>query len=155
MKGLEEYLWPYFISQAASIIILLVAWKKTRWARGLLSLLFFWASGINMYIGITSPDTYQLYADLALPFYCDFINGWFSHYNHIMIPMIAAGQFFIASGMLAKGIWVKLACVGAIIFLISIAPLMVGSAFPFSITVSLAAYFILRKDGKNYIWKKN
>ncbi|TMI91154.1 MAG: hypothetical protein E6H08_13885 [Bacteroidetes bacterium] len=56
--------------------------------------------------------------------------------------------------MLLHSWWVKLACIGSIIFLLSIAPLMVGSAFPFSITVSIAAVIILTDDDKNYIWKK-
>ena len=107
-----------------------------------------------MYIGITKPDTYQLYADLAISVYRDFINGWLSHYNHIVIPLIAVGQFLIALGMLLKGWWVKAACIGAIIFLLSIAPLMVGAAFPFSLTVSIAAWLILLNDDKSYIWKK-
>ena len=154
MKGLNEYIIPYSISQVVSIIILIVAWKKTRWARVLFALLFFWAAGTNMYFGITKPDIYQQYADMAVPLYRDFINGWFSHYNYEVIPMIAIGQFFIALGMLLKGWWVKGACLGSIIFLLGIAPLMVGSAFPFSITVSIAAFLILKKDDKNYLWEK-
>lgn len=154
MKGLDQYLLPYIISQVASLIILVIAWKKTKWARWLFTVLFLWAACTNMYIGITSPGTYQLYADMALPFYSNFINGWFSHYSYIMIPVIAAGQFLIAMSMLLKGRWVKGACIGAIVFLLSIAPLMVGSAFPFSITVSLAAILILKNDEKNIIWKK-
>ena len=91
---------------------------------------------------------------MAIPFYRDFINGWFSHYKHIIIPLIAIGQFLIATGMLLKEVWVKLACIGSIVFLLSIAPLLVGSAFPFSITVSIAAILILKNDDKNYAWKK-
>lgn len=154
MNDLDEFLIPYVISQVASIIVLIVAWKRTKWARVLFALLFLWASGTNMYIGITKPGTYQEYADLAIPAYEDFINGWFSHYNYIVIPLIAVGQFLIALGMLLKGWWVKVACAGVIIFLLSIAPLMVGAAFPFSITVSIAAWLILLNDDKNYIWKK-
>ena len=154
MSSLDEFLIPYIISQVASIIILIVAWKSTKWARVLFALLFFWASATNMYIGITKPDTYQEYADLAIPVYGDFINGWFSHYNYIVIPLIAAGQFLIALGMLLKRWWVTAACFGAIIFLLSIAPLMVGAAFPFSITVSIAAWIILLNDDKSYFWKK-
>jgi hypothetical protein len=108
----------------------------------------------HMYLGITSPDSYLGNASLALPFYRDFINGWFSRYNHILIPLIACGQLLIAIGMLLKGWWVRWACIGTIIFLLSIAPLMVGSAFPFSITVSAAAFIILRKDNNGYLWRK-
>ena len=154
MEGLHEYLLPYLISQAASLIILIAAWKRTRWARWLFSLLFLWASATNMYIGLTDPDSYLNNAQFAIPLYQDFINGWFSHYNQIIIPLIAVGQFFIAIGMLLHSWWVKLACIGSIIFLLSISPLMIGSAFPFSITVSIAAVLILTDDDKNYIWKR-
>lgn len=154
MKGLQEYLVPYLISQAASLIFLLAAWKKPRLARWLFAGLFCWASGTNMYLGLTSPDSYLDNARLALSFYRDFINGWFSQNNHIMIPLIAAGQLLIAVGMLLNGWWVKLACIGAIIFLIAIAPLMVGSAFPFSITVSVAAWLTLKNDSKDFLWRR-
>ena len=154
MNSLDEFLVPYIISQVVSIIILMAAWKKTKWARVLFALLFFWAAGTNMYLGITNLNTYQEYADLAIPAYEEFINGWFSHYNYIIIPLIAIGQFFIALGMLLKSWSVRAACIGAIIFLLSIAPLMVGAAFPFSLTVSIAAWLILLNDDKRYIWKK-
>jgi hypothetical protein len=154
MQGLEEYLWPYIISQVVSVAILFAAWKRTRWARWLFSILFFWASSINMYLGLTDPDSYLDNARLAIPLYRDFINGWFSHYNHLIIPLIAVGQFFIAIGMLLRGRWVNIACIGSIFFLIGISPLMVGSAFPFPITVSVAAWLIFLHDDKNLIWKK-
>ena len=154
MNGFDQYLIPYIISQLASIIILIVAWKRTRWARWLFALLFFWASATNMYFGLTDPGIYREYADMAIPIYRDFINGWFSQYSHIIIPLIAVGQFMIAIAMLLKDQLVKWACIGSIIFLLSIAPLMVGAAFPFSITVSIAALVILLNDDRNYIWKK-
>lgn len=154
MEGLQEYLLPYLISQSVSLIILIAAWKRTRWARWLFSILFLWASGINMYLGFTDPDSYLDNARFAIPLYQDFINGWFSKYNHIIIPLIAVGQFFIATGILLHGWWVKLACIGSIMFLLGISPLMVGAAFPFSLTVSVAAVLILINDDKNYIWKR-
>jgi len=154
MNGLDENMNAYIISQAASFIILVVAWTRTRWGRWLFALLFFWASGTNMYLGITNPSIYLQYADMAIPLYRDFINGWFSHYNHILIPIIAIGQFLIATGMLLRAVWVKLACFGSIVFLLSIAPLLVGAAFPFSITVSIAAYYIYLNDDRNYVWKR-
>ena len=151
MKGLQEYLVPYLVSQGVSLLFLLAAWKNTRLSRWMFAVLFLWASGTNMYLGLTSPDSYLDNARLALPFYRDFINRWFSHYNHIMVPMIAAGQFLIAAGMVMQGWWVRLACMGAIIFLLAIAPMMVGSAFPFSITVSVAAWLILKNDSKDWL----
>lgn len=155
MKGLDLYLLPYLISQVISLLILLAAWKNTRLGRILFAVLFFYAGIYNMYIGFTKPNEYLGFANLALPFYRDFINGWFSRHHHIIIPLIAAGQLLIAAGMMWKNGWVKWACAGAIAFLLSIAPLMVGSAFPFSITVSVAAILILKNDDKKTICASN
>jgi len=154
MKGFDEFILPYTISQIVAIAMLITAVKSTRWARVLFTLLFLWASCTNMYLGISAPDTYLDYAKFALPFYRDFINGWFSHYNHIIIPLIACGQLLIAVGMLLKGWWVKWACIGSIIFLLGISPLMVASAFPFSLIVSSAALLILKNDNLDLWWRK-
>ena len=153
MDGLKEYLIPYVISQIASIIILIVASKHTKAARILFVLLFFWASITNMYTGIVTPNAYLEYGEMAIPLYRDFINGWFSRHMDLLIPIIATGQFLIAVGMLLRGWLVKIACIGIIIFLLAIAPLMVGSAFPFSITVSIAAFLVFKRNNFNYIWK--
>jgi hypothetical protein len=153
MKGLENSLIPYIASQVISIIVLYVAWKNTRLARLIFTLMFLYAGCYNMYIGFMKPDEYLGFADMAIPLYRDFINGWFSNFNYILIPLIATGQLVIAVGMILNDNWVRLACMGSIIFLLSIAPLMVGSAFPFSITVSAAALLILRNDDMNVLWK--
>lgn len=153
INQVEAFWQPYLISQIASVIILLVSFWHTRIARGIFSLLFLWASLTNLYTIFTSPDSYLEYANLAIPLYRDFIEGWFSHNHQIIVPLIACGQFIIGLGMLLKNPWLKWACVGAIIFLLSIAPLMVGSAFPFSITVSIAAWLVLRNDKGNFLWK--
>jgi len=155
MNGLENYLIPYFGSQLVSIIVLYAAWKNTRLGRLFFALMFLYAGCYNMYIGFVIHDAYLGFAELAVPLYRDFINGWFSYYNYIMIPMIATGQLAIGIGMVLNGGWVQLACLGAIIFLLSIAPLMVGSAFPFSLTVSAAAFLILRNDELEYLWKSD
>ena len=154
MKGLDQYLVPYIIVQAIALIFLITALRSTRAARILFSALFIYAAIFNMQLSLRNPDAYLDYARLALPFYRDFINGWFSHYHHFIIPLIATGQFLIGLGMLLKSWWVKWACIGAIIFLLCITPLMVGSGFPFPILTSLAAFIILKKSNRDYVWKK-
>lgn len=154
MEELSIYLIPYIVSQIVSVILLVVAWKNTMAARILFALLFFGAFCTNMYLGIVKPNDYLEYGKFAIPLYRDFINGWFSQYVSILIPIIAIGQLLIAIGMLLKGLMVKIACIGIIIFLLAIAPLMVGSAFPFSITVSIAALVIFNRNDFNFIWIK-
>lgn len=153
VANIKQFWLPYLIAQVFSVIILIVAWKNTKIARILFALLFLGASITNLYTVFKTPDAYLSYADMAIIFYKDFINGWFSKYHQVIIPVIATGQFLIATGMVLKSHWVKWACTGAIIFLLSIAPLLVGAGFPFSLTVSLAAWLILQKDDRDYFWK--
>jgi hypothetical protein len=124
-------------------------------ARLLLAALFLYAAIFNMQLSIRNPDKYLEYAPMALPFYRRFIEGWFSHYNYIVVPLIAVGQLIISLGFLLKGWWVKWACIGAIVFLLAIAPLMVGAGFPFSIVVSIAATIVLKKDKRDYLWRRS
>jgi hypothetical protein len=154
VADLDKYLVPYLVSQGVSFVLLLAATQSTKVARAMFALMFLAASATNMYSGATQPEVYLEYGKLALPFYRDFINGWFSHNNHILVPLIAMGQLAIGIGMLLRGSPVRWACYGAIIFLISIAPLMIGSAFPFSVTVSVAAFLILTRDDYRYLWRK-
>jgi hypothetical protein len=149
----------YAISNITGLLFLLIANKWPRITRILFALLFAWASWVNYTGSHQHPEVYMNYSERALPIYRNFINGWFKEHITIMVSSIAIGQLLIAIGMVLKGNWVTLACIGAIIFLLAIAPLGLYSAFPFSLTVSAAAYLILRKDDKNYIWmnthKKN
>lgn len=154
MNHLQQFLVPYLIAQAVAIGFLWASFKNTRLTRLLFVLLFLWASVTNFYFGFNKPDVYLEYAPMALPFYRHFITGWFSHYNHILVPLIAAGQLLIAVGMALENWWVKAACIGAIVFLLSIAPLMIGAGFPFSLLVSWAAWRVLQKDERRTLWKR-
>lgn len=151
----ELTLWIIYI--VANLIGLLILWagiKKPRLARWLFFFLFAWAAGVNYTTANSYPEVYLTYADHSITIYSRFINGWFSKHVSVMVSFIAIGQVLIALGILLKGYWVKLACIGIMIFLIAIAPLGIYAAFPFSITVSLAAFFILLTDDKNFIWLK-
>ena len=154
MEYLQQYWLPYTISNVVAILLLLAAWKLPRLARLLFVLLFGWAFWMNTKTALQHPEFYLDYADMALPFYASFIRGWFSEHIQPIIITIACGQLLIAVGMALNGIWVKTSCIGAIIFLLAIAPLGVGSAFPFSIFVSIAAYFIYRRVPHDFLWRK-
>ena len=143
----------YIISNLVGLCFLLISNKRTRLARLLFFVLFGSAGIVNLVTSHTEPGAYLLFADNSIPLYQHFIKGWFSRHITAFVTCIAIGQGVIAIGMLLRRRLLKLACWGAIIFLLAIAPLGWGAAFPFSFTVSLAAFFILRKDDKNYIWQ--
>jgi len=147
------YLIGYIISNVVAILLVIAAIKRPKLARLLFFLLFAWAFSMNYYVSHQRPEAYLEYADEALPFYRNFINGWFSEHITEMVSLIAFGQALIAMGMLLKGWWVKFSCIGAIIFFMSIAPLGLYAGFPFSIIASIAAIFILKNDDLNFLWK--
>ena len=155
MKGFENqtYLLMYIISNVVALLILSTAWKQPRIARLLFFLLFIWASWTNWKTALYNPQFYIEYADLSfLTIYRQFIRGWFSEHVTEMVGFIATCQALIAVSMLLKGWMLKTGAIGAIIFLLGIAPLGVGSAFPFSITASLALYLILKDGTNDYLW---
>lgn len=155
MKGIETYLIPWLVSNIAALLILWAAVKKPKLARALFALLFGWACWMNLTTVNATPGVYLDYASMSIGLYHDFILGWFKNHIITVITAIAIGQGLIAFGMLLRGWWVTGACIGAIIFLLSIAPLGVGAAFPFSITVSIAAYVIIQRDSKDFLWHLN
>ncbi len=144
MDSLQQYLVPWTISQIVGILLLLLAWKKPVWARFVFAFLFIAAGIFNWFTSLTTPEAYLMFSSTAVGFYREFINGWFSSHINIFIPAVATGQITIGIMMLAGRHWLALGCLGIIIFLTAIAPLGVGSAFPFSITVSVATFLVYR-----------
>jgi len=141
---METISWPYAVSQLVSIIILILAWKKPVWARYLFAVIFIVAGLFNWATSLRAPESYLMFAETAVPLYRNFIHGWFSEHITLMVPFVATGQILIGAGLIAGGRWLALGCLGAILFLMAIAPLGVGSAFPFSITVSIAVFLVYR-----------
>jgi hypothetical protein len=144
MSSLHQYLVPWMISQALSLIILFLAIRKPVWTRHLFAAGFIAAGIFNWITAVRTPGAYMTYADTAIGLYRHFIEGWFSEHIGIVIPLIASGQIIIGIFMFAGKRFLALGCLGIILFLLAIAPLGVGSAFPFSITVSVAAYLVYR-----------
>ncbi len=153
MELLIEYWIPWLTSNALALILLWLAYKKPNIARWLLVLLFGWACWINFKTAHNNPEDYLDYASFT-PFgpYRDFIIGWFSERITLIVSTIAIGQGVIALGMLLKGLYLQIACIGAILFLLFITPLGIGSGFPAPIISAIAVYLILKKDTYEYLW---
>lgn len=143
----EEFLGPYIGSNVFATVLLLLALWRPGVVRILFALIFLATALFNGYTALTEPEAYLMYAELgALPIYRKFITGFFSHHTSIFVLAIASGQ--LAVGILLavrKPITLKLGTLGAIVFLAAIAPLGVGSAFPFSLIASAALIIMLRK----------
>jgi hypothetical protein len=69
------------------------------------------------------------------------------------VVSIAVGQLLIFLGLLFNKMWVRLACIGGIIFGLAIGPLGVGSAFPATISMAVSFFILLKKYEHDLIWK--
>lgn len=162
MKGLENntYLVLYIISNVIALLMLLAAWTQRRILRVMFFIVFAWASWTNWNEAIIAPQFYLDYAGLTFSsWYRDFIQGWFSWHITLAVGFIATCQALIAVSMLLRGWIFKTAAIGAVIFLVAIAPLGVGSAFPCTIILAIAMWSLMRQKEIDYLWisgsKKN
>lgn len=155
MNELKQYAIAYTISNILAVLSIAGAIQKPRLTRIGLAAIFLWASYMNSNIAIHEPARYLEYSRFAIaPFYKDFINGYFStHIREIVIP-IAIAQFLVFAGLLQGKIWTKLACIGGIIFGLSITPLGIGSAFPATLLMAIAFFILLIKYDHESIWKR-
>lgn len=143
----HQYLLPYLISNALALGLLVLAFRKPGWVRWASVAIFLWAAWTNGRIALTRPLEYQTFGELAvLHAYRAFIHGWFRDHTPLLLLPIAAGQFVIATFLIINTRQLRWAAVaGAIVFLLAIAPLGVGSAFPFSLTYGLALFVMARR----------
>lgn len=152
----QEIVIAAVVSNIVALILLILSWKKKNIARILFAALFIWASWANWNTARYDPNDYLEYNKYAIEPYVWLINNIFAKHIQGYIYAIAACQLIIGLGFLGRGILVKLSCIGGIIFFAAIAPLGIGSAFPFSITASIALYLLYRqkfeKDIFNNKW---
>ena len=153
MELLKENIIPWSISNGIALVILATAFRWTKLTRLLLFMVFAWACWLNYNTAHKTPDDYLIYATFT-PFemYHNFIVHWFKSNIVPTVTLISIGQGLIALGITLKGLVVQIACVGAILFFIAIAPLGVGSAFPATLIAAAATMLILKKDNLNYLW---
>lgn len=155
MKGLDNptYLYALILSNIVAVFLLLSSIKWPRLARFLFFLLFSWACYVNWRFSQLTPSVYLEYGELTFSTsYRDFINGWFKQHTTLLVSFIALCQGFMALAFLLKGKIYKAGCIAAMLFLLSILPLGVGSGFP-STLIAAVAIFMLYRKGNDYAWR--
>lgn len=145
----------YSVSNLAALGLLLASWKKPAWGRLLFFLLFGWAAWFNTVTVLSTPALYTGYGQYAfLPFYRTFINGFFAEHTAPIVLAIALGQAGVAVGMLAKGQLFRIGAFGGILFLLGIAPLGMGSAFPSPVVMAAALWMLFRRGSGRWLWQE-
>jgi hypothetical protein len=127
-----------------SLLLLISAWRRPRVGRLLYVALFAWACAVNWYTVLERPLVYLDYAPAVLESYSYFIRSWFADHVTLLVGAIATSQGLIALSLVVGGTWARLGTVGAIIFLVAIAPLGVGSGFPSTLVLAGGALLLLR-----------
>jgi len=128
-----------------AILLVLVAARRPKLARLLFSVLFLGAGVWNLFASLTMPAFYvATYGPVATPPYAAFITGPFAANPALFVVPIAVGQLAIGTLATGTGARLRLAMLGSMAFLLAIAPMGVGSAFPFSVFGIWAAYLLFR-----------
>lgn len=143
----------YSVSNLVALLLLWAAWKRPALARALFFLLFTWAAWTNSNTVLQTPEVYLGYAQYTFStWYEQFIHGYFAKHIATFVLGIAAGQALIALAMLATGSLFRLGAIGGIIFLLAIAPLGVGSAFPCTLIMAVAMGLLYQKRSTHWLW---
>src|SRR6187431_3834096 len=146
--GPREFFGMYLAANGFAIAVLLLAFLRPEAARWTIVGVFAWACSMNTWTALTAPEAYLNYAALTpSAAYREFILGWFSRHIPLLVVSIACGQAAIAT-LIASRLPARrnLGAAGAWVFLFAIAPLGVGSGFPFSLTFSAALYVALAPE---------
>jgi hypothetical protein len=141
--------WMLYALIGSNIVAVTMLAASARWpnaGRLAFVLLFLWAGAWNLRTAIVEPLVYLDYGSLTVSdAYRDFIRGPFARHVTPIVSAIALGQLAIAVLVALRGAAVRLGLLGAIVFLLAIAPLGVGSGFPATLIMTLAAVVLLRR----------
>ena len=141
----QEFLVVYLLANAVGLVLLELGYFVPRVARWAWVGIFVWAATVNTMTAATEPWVYLAYGGLTpSTWYQAFIAGWFSRHIAEFVLTIAAGQLVIAILLARDGRARRMGVVGATTFLVAIAPLGVGSGFPFSLS-AIASLLIMER----------
>ncbi len=145
LKFFDMVSWVFYLAcNGLAIFMIWISKARPSVARTILFLLFFFAAGVNAYIALDAPWSYQDFADGAIPLYERFIVGAFIPIITPMVLTIAICQLLIALAMTAKGRLFTAGSWAGIIFCIAIAPLGLYAAFPMPLLLAWAMFRLMR-----------
>jgi hypothetical protein len=150
------YIMLLLFSNIIAIMQLIAAIKWPHVARFSFFILFGCACWVNFSLSQKTPKVYLDYADVTWSsWYRYFISNWFAQHTRLAVGFIATCQGLIAISMLLRGFILKTGYIGAIVFLISVLPLGLGSSFPCTGIMAAAIFVLLKKYNNKYALKKH
>jgi hypothetical protein len=136
--SVQEYLVPYVVSNAVALILIFISYVIPKIARYIWVVIFLAAGVLNLVTVLRTPEVYLVYGKTAiLQIYKDFVYGFFSLHIRTVVVGIATGQILVAVLLIFKKLFFWLGVIGGVIFLVAIAPLGIGSAFPSTLLLAM------------------
>jgi hypothetical protein len=134
----QNILIPYIVNHSVSLFLIFICWKWPKIGKVTWGIIFILAGIFNIYTVTSNPQAYLNYSRWAVSPYKSFINGVFSTNTSLFIYLIASGQIVVGIFLLMKRKFFHLGLFGGILFLIAIAPLGRGSAFPSTLLMAIS-----------------
>ncbi|MBS3807605.1 MAG: hypothetical protein KGY60_08895 [Bacteroidales bacterium] len=149
----EEYMLPVILANLVALVLALSSYNFPRFMRFIWGLIFIIAGIVNLINVYNEPGIYvDAYGPPAIDCYQEIIYGAFSGRPAVYVTLIAAGQI-LTGGLIWSGrFWYYLGLTGGIIFLLAIAPLGVGSAFPATVIMATGLMVMMRKRRRKSIF---
>lgn len=137
-QAAKDYWIPYIITNIAAILLIIVCCKRPKTGKAAWGIIFILAGIFNIFTAVKNPQAYLGYRDHAVEFYRFFIDGVFSSFTIFIVSLIGAGQILVGIFLFMKRKLFLLGILGGIVFLVAIAPLGVGSAFPSTLLMAIS-----------------
>ncbi len=135
-----QYASLHVLAIIVSVALALMAFVWPRLARVGYAVLFGWAAWANWHALAHYPALYRDYGDLAVSgLYVEFIRGFFAYHVMFFVGAVVLCEMLVVAGLIWGGDFARVVLFGAILFLIALAPLGVGSGFPATLIMAVGA----------------
>ncbi len=149
----EQFMLPVIIANLLAIVVMLLSYNFPRFMRLIWGLIFIAAGIVNLITVVNAPGIYvDTFGTAAMDFYKDIIYGPFSKHPGVYVAAISGGQVLVGALIWSRGFWYYLGLIGGFVFLLAIAPLGAGSAFPSTVFLAIGLIFMMRKRRRKSIF---
>lgn len=136
--NLPEHWIPYIVTNIAAILLIIVCCKWPKIGKVAWGIIFILAGIFNIFMVNKDPQVYLSYRDNAVEFYKFFIDGVFNSFTTFIVSLIGAAQILVGIFLFLKKKLFLFGILGGIVFLVAIAPLGIGSAFPSTLLMAVS-----------------
>jgi hypothetical protein len=147
----KQLFYSYIGSNLVALIMLALSWRWKTAGRLSFVLLFLWAGLYNFWTAFVRPEEYVSLVRLA---YSSFVLRFFLQHTTAVVAAIAIGQLAIGILVSLRGSAVKLGLLGAVVFLLGMAPLAAADGFSARLIKACAALLLLRFTYSSMLWSE-